>query len=178
MRYRCQPDIIEFSNKRWYGGRLLTDGSVTSDVARTALANAAQRASVSFGVKRDVGGSCYFGMDCLVSHHARRRNGTSLQNAVPAKAAVAIVKILVENGVPPEKTTYLCYYKAQMSMSENAFREATQELRGAETYMPRIQATVDERQGKEDDVIILDLVAGSCLPHKAPQVFQSVGLRQ
>jgi len=137
VQYRMNEEIVDFPNRAFYGGKLVTPPSV---------------AKRRLPVKKEVN-SPYadpnrpFVFKHVEGREEQRKGGTSYYNEAEAKEVVKAVRDLLSAGLPPHEVGVISPYEEQVRLLEELLKEEGVEVK-----------TVDGFQGREKEAVVLSLV--------------------
>ncbi|NPB06757.1 MAG: IGHMBP2 family helicase [Aquificae bacterium] len=137
LQYRMNEPIVEFPNRTFYGGKLLTP----PEVARRRLP-----------VKHPPGGPYADPEKPLVfkavqGREEQKKGSTSYYNEAEATEAVKAVKELLKAGLKPEQVGVVSPYEEQVKLLEELLKNEGVEVK-----------TVDGFQGREKEAMVVSFV--------------------
>jgi superfamily I DNA and/or RNA helicase len=139
VQYRMNEKIMNFSSRKFYGGKLIADGSVKNHtLADLPGVRSAPETTESF-LYIDTAGRGF--------EEALEPGSESKYNEEEAALVVQILNRLLELGVPPSGIAIIGPYSAQVRLLASKIK-----VKGIEID------SVDGFQGREKEVVILSLV--------------------
>ena len=154
--YRLCPALASFPNQQFYDGTLKLHASTKID---TRYRKAMREVSLEWAklAKSTKGaGSEYMFIDVTWGASQYEVNGDSLVNFANAKADLMAMHELLKRHIEPSVIKILTYYPGQQRLLQNMLAEA-EEFSDEVKRQVEI-STVDAFQGKESQIVILDLV--------------------
>ncbi|KAL8648187.1 MAG: hypothetical protein Q9226_006098 [Calogaya cf. arnoldii] len=145
-QYRMIAQIADFPGKQFYSG--LRSCGTADQITNQKFRNVSRQY-----VKNRVTGSGYFFLN-VPKALSRITPGTgTLSNLCNAKAIQVLVTKLLEEGIPPDEVTILCFYQAQVKGISDTFQKSTDNrLKAIDIH------TVDTFYGQEASITIVDFV--------------------
>lgn len=141
VQYRAHPLIMEFSNQKFYGGRLVPAASVRHRVLRVGHCP-----SAPIHLRSVLGKEPLVWMRCE-GREQQPRGSASYLNRQEAQVVAKVVRTLVECGIPANEVGVLSPYDAQAKLLARMLEDTGVEVR-----------TVDGFQGREKEVIVISFV--------------------
>lgn len=167
-QYRMDPEISRFPNMRFYDG-LVRNHAITRQDHSGVKALVRKMTLEEYDIQgpRDKKGNpsgkgaLFFVRNVTESAARHEANSTSLQNFANANAILDQVGTLNRYGVTAEQITILTVYRGQAKLLVHKIRP---ELQADGVTLNKLYSevtTIDSYQGKENEVVILDIVAAN-----------------
>lgn len=136
-QYRMSSQLVKFPSSKFYGGKLVCSPSIEERLPNFELRS--QQCPIDF---------------INVVSSKESHVGTSFKNDPEADTVVAVVKYLLDNNVSPLEMTVLTPYKKQVQCLIEKLSRSVSKVE---------VTTIDNFQGKENDVIIFTMVRSNVL---------------
>jgi hypothetical protein len=151
-QYRMAPSIMQWISEYYYKGEMVCADEV-KDVDQLGYRAAVKAVSIEMGLYGE--GSEYFLVNTKYSRSSAAEGTTSLSNRIDARVMVKIAKRLVAHGVRPEHISMITFYRGQLKVID--FYSEKEELQ------PIVRDTTDSFQGRDNYVVLIDIVASALL---------------
>ena len=159
-QYRMAAEISQFPNHRFYND-LLRNAKVT-ELPDEVKDRIRAMTLTKYGLQGPEGkGALYWVRNMVFSTARRQQSGNSLQNHTNVNGIDAEIRNLVEYGIAPEQITIITMYKGQVDLVIDKLKAVVNEDGTPGFTRYREAYTADAFQGKQNDVIILDLVVAN-----------------